>query len=139
MPISESGGVVFKLEKGTPYYLLVRPKKHLNEWLFPKGHIESGESPEMAATREVREEAGVDAEVVGRLGPATFTYEGQELHVEFFLLNYLRDSSSLERREVRWSTYEEALQLLSFPEARDILRAAYRLQNPGVSQEQRPK
>lgn len=33
-------------------------------WVFPKGHIEPGESSEAAAVREVEEEAGVSAALV---------------------------------------------------------------------------
>jgi len=126
MPVFEAGGVVFRLENGTPTYLLIRPKKSLDEWLIPKGHIEPGESAADAAIREVREEAGVEAKMASPLGTAIFTYEGKELQVEFFLLKYVRDVFSAEKRQVRWSQYEEALKELSFPEAADILRRAHR-------------
>lgn len=36
-----------------------------NRWDLPKGHIEAGESDREAALREVREETGVEAEIVG--------------------------------------------------------------------------
>lgn len=126
MPILEAGGVVFRFEKETPFYLLIRPKKELDQWLLPKGHINSGESAADAAAREVREEAAVDAEILGRIGVASFAYEGQDLHVEFFLLRCRGEVSSPEARPVRWLPYDKALQLLSFPEAAEILRRAHR-------------
>jgi 8-oxo-dGTP pyrophosphatase MutT (NUDIX family) len=57
---THAGGIVFQETEEERLYLLVRPRLSGNEWVFPKGHIEPGESPEQAALREVREEAGVE-------------------------------------------------------------------------------
>ena len=55
-PIQGAGGVVFN-EAGEVLIL-----GHRNgDWVFPKGHLEKGESPLQAAIREVAEEAGVEA------------------------------------------------------------------------------
>jgi hypothetical protein len=70
--------------------------------------------------------------MVGRVGTVTFDYAGHQVRVEFFLLHYVRDAPSAEGRELRWSSYEEAMRLLSFSEARDILRAAQSMHNAGT-------
>ena len=49
---------------GQDRVLLVRHRK-LGLWLYPGGHIDSNEDPAQAALREVREETGVHATVVG--------------------------------------------------------------------------
>ena len=54
---TSAGGVVFRVEDGQPLYLLIRDS--YQNWGFPKGHLESGEAQEVAATREVAEETGV--------------------------------------------------------------------------------
>ncbi len=51
--------------------LLIHHKK-LDKWLSLGGHIEIGENPEEAALREVREESGLDVELLGRRQPRTF-------------------------------------------------------------------
>ena len=51
-----------------PEYLLVTSKSNPNKWIFPAGHVEPGETPEFAALREVREEAGITAEILYELG-----------------------------------------------------------------------
>jgi len=47
-----------------------------HEWVFPKGHLESGERPEDAAVREVREETGLDIRIVRPLGTTRYGFDG---------------------------------------------------------------
>ena len=51
--------------------LLVHHNK-LGQWLYPGGHIDPNEDPAQAALREVREETGIDAEIISDSLP-TFT------------------------------------------------------------------
>ncbi|HEY3019372.1 MAG TPA: NUDIX domain-containing protein, partial [Solirubrobacteraceae bacterium] len=59
---------------------------------LPKGHIDPGETPIEAAAREVREEAGVEAEPVEKLGDVRYWYQrsGRRIakQVAFFLCEY---------------------------------------------------
>lgn len=45
--------------------------RHQGRWGLPKGHVESGESPEAAAVRELHEETGLDGTVIGLAGVRT--------------------------------------------------------------------
>ena len=56
---TSAGGVVYRRSDGGPLVLLIRDS--YENWGFPKGHIEQGEVPEVAAVREVREETGLVA------------------------------------------------------------------------------
>ena len=63
-------------------------------WGFPKGHIESGQTTKEAAIREVREEGGVVAEIVDKMGASKYTYTrrtGEKIFkiVTFFLMRYI--------------------------------------------------
>ena len=47
-------------------------------WILPKGHVEEGERMEETALREVREETGLEAEIIDRLGDVTYWYARRE-------------------------------------------------------------
>jgi 8-oxo-dGTP pyrophosphatase MutT (NUDIX family) len=59
-------------------------------WTLPKGHLESGESPQQAAAREVAEETGLTARVLGPLGTLDywFVFQSRRIHkwVHHFVL-----------------------------------------------------
>ena len=104
--------------------LLVRAKKDPSVWIFPKGHIEDGESTQTTALRELREEAAVEGTIVRGLGTLQFESGVEMVRVEYFLVRYLRDVPPAESRERRWCSYDEALELLRFPSARELLQSA---------------
>ena len=56
------------------------------DWVFPKGHVEPGETLEQAAVREMGEETGLKTAVVGEAGEIRFQQDGQERRVRFFLV-----------------------------------------------------
>jgi 8-oxo-dGTP pyrophosphatase MutT (NUDIX family) len=98
---------------------------------LPKGHPEDGESPEQAALREVREEAGVDCEVVDRLGEVRYHYQrgGRRIakRVAFFLLDYRSGDLEDHDHEVevaRWVPLDDALEQLTFDGEREMVRRA---------------
>ena len=98
---------------------------------LPKGHVESGESPQQAALREVREEAGVWGELRGQLGSVTYTYEraGTQIpkRVEFFLIAYGGGDPAdhdHEVEEARWMPLAQAATALTYPGERDIVARA---------------
>ena len=136
-----AGGVVFRLRDDGGYDVaLIRT--HEGRWQLPKGWIEDGEAAERTAAREVREEAGVDAELVGPLDTIEYWYTSRydaqpaRVHklVHFFLLRYLAGSTDDHDHEVtesRWVEIGEAEHVLAFKDerrmvamARDALRQA---------------
>jgi 8-oxo-dGTP pyrophosphatase MutT (NUDIX family) len=121
-PVTEAGGVVVRLDAGIPHLLLTTAKSDPRLWIFPKGHVEPGETPEAAAVREVWEETGVAAIPQCYLGAMQFTHPGQVIRVEMFLLRYTGSGGEGEGRRVCWCTLDQALALLSFEEAREFLR-----------------
>lgn len=125
--VAEAGGIVVKFDTETPHFLIIRAKKNPIHWIFPKGHIEDGESAKDAAIREVREEAGIEATLIDLAGAIEFDYAGETIEVEFYLLKYSRTLGGGEQRESRWCTYEEALDLLSFDDAKDLLRSSLKI------------
>jgi bis(5'-nucleosidyl)-tetraphosphatase len=100
-------------------------------WTFPKGHAEPGETPEVAALRELAEETGITNVTLEQaetfMMTYTFVHEGTTIQKNvFFYLGYVTDSATTvthpdEIAAVRWCTLEEAKQLLSHENARQLL------------------
>lgn len=61
------GAVVWRVKEGQLELLLIKQFEHRDSWGIPKGHVDSGESLETCALREVREETGVQVKLGERL------------------------------------------------------------------------
>ena len=110
---------------GHPAVLLVRAKKDPSVWIFPKGHIEPGETAADAALRETREEAGVDGELVKPIGePLEFNNGRYDVSVQYFLIRPRSESADTDGREKRWFTVEDALDVLQWDDAKRLVRIA---------------
>jgi 8-oxo-dGTP pyrophosphatase MutT (NUDIX family) len=124
-PIEQAGGIVVRHGDTGLSVLLVRAKKDPSLWIFPKGHIEPGETPEAAAVRETQEEAGVTGELVGAVGEPLEFLSGRELvRVRYYLIRAVSESASPEGREKRWFDLDAARQVLAFENARKLLAIA---------------
>jgi len=127
MRLTHGGGVVFKLTSEGPRYLLVEASGTRDRWVFPKGHIEEGETGAIAALREVGEEAGVRARLIRRLRPVEQKKEGERISIVYFLMAYAGRTQPLEKRRIRWLTFDEAHDALDRGRSRRVLRSADRL------------
>lgn len=126
-----AGGIVIKNGK----VLLIKnaalrdPNKAY--WGFPKGHINPGEKSEAAALREIKEETGIEVEIVKKLGDSRyiFTKDGEKIFkvVVYFLFEYVSGdlkAQDLEVLEVKWADPEEAMEKLSFTKDKEFLQKA---------------
>lgn len=122
--IAQAGAVVVRLDGAEPQYLLVKARRDPRVWIFPKGHVEDGETTEETALREAEEEAGVLGRVIAPLGALEFESLGRPLHVEYFLVELLGDARWSEGRPFVWGTYDETLERIPFDSARGLLTKA---------------
>jgi 8-oxo-dGTP pyrophosphatase MutT (NUDIX family) len=121
--LTHAGCVVFRGAGAEAQYLVVSSSDGLN-WVLPKGHIDAGESAEIAAVRELAEEAGVVGKIVERLSVQHYQRGTKDVAIEYFLLRESGITAAIEQRIIRWESEGDALSLLSFEEARTALSEA---------------
>lgn len=116
--------------RGRPFIAAVRVKGG-TVLALPKGHIDPGESAAEAAEREVREETGVRASLVEKLGDVRYWYQrhGRRIakRVTFFLFTFRSGSfedHDDEIHEVRWMPLADAARELSYPGEREMVERA---------------
>jgi 8-oxo-dGTP pyrophosphatase MutT (NUDIX family) len=98
---------------------------------LPKGHVDPGETALQAAEREVREETGIDVELIHDLGEVRYWYRrgGRTVpkSVSFYLFSFLSGDTADhddEVEEARWIGIEEAERSLTHAGEREMLRRA---------------
>lgn len=148
-----AGGVVFKKEGDKILWLATKAAKSsgaysFSAWRLPKGWLDdekegvpgplaSGkikaqeEDLRKAALKEVREEGGIEARVVEKIGTEKFffTWEGRKIlkFVTFYLMAWVKDlpeGFGPETSEIYWGEFDQAEEKLSFPGEKKILSSA---------------
>jgi diadenosine hexaphosphate hydrolase (ATP-forming) len=119
-----AGGVVFNPDGEV--LLIAYPESRGGGWSFPKGHIDPGETPEVAAVREVLEEGGVRAEIVGSLEPTRYVNPRGVSREIFWFVMRTSDVQATPEPGFQAGFHEptEALKLLSHAENRNLLETA---------------
>ena len=135
-----AGGVLVRTIRGRPHLAAIRPGGRERIWALPKGHIDAGETAAETAVREVREETGVEGQLLEKLGDVryVFTWQGERIFkvVSFFLLQAGRgrigaidESMRIEVAEARWLPLVDASRLLTYGGEREMAaKALERLQ-----------
>ncbi|HJU68880.1 MAG TPA: NUDIX hydrolase [Gemmatimonadaceae bacterium] len=134
-----AGGVVYRMDGGRALYLLIRDS--YKNWGFPKGHLEVDEPPELAAVREVQEETGLDDLALrGEIDTIDwyFRFRGRLIHkvCHFYLMESPSAATSPQREEgitaCRWATMADAMQSISYANARAVLERAASMVESGA-------
>ena len=129
-----AGGVAFRLAGSEAEIAIVSVKPSLR-WQLPKGIVDPGETPEFTAVREVREEAGIQTELLRLIETIEYWYQREQYgkrirfhkFVHFYLLRYQSGDVSDHDHEVeesRWVSFEEAVEMLAFKSERGVVEKA---------------
>lgn len=124
-----AGAVLFSNNEDPEFLLLHYTAGH---WDFPKGNIEQNESETQAAIREIREETGItDVEFLdGFRNKISYKYRKGKRLVEKEVVLFL---AKTETKEVKishehigyaWKKYDEAVNQLTFKNAKNLLASA---------------
>ena len=128
---TSAGGVVFRRAGAQTLWLIIRDS--YENWGFPKGHLHKGEEPETAALREVGEETGLAAlELRSHIALIDwhFRFRGKLIHkfCHFFLIETVESDTRPQQAEgitaCRWVSFDEASRLVSYANAKDVLKRA---------------
>lgn len=129
-----SGGVAFRWPDPNPEIVIVSVKPSLR-WQLPKGIVDPGESPEATAVWEVREEAGIETDLLSLIETIEYWYRSTKYRkpirfhkfVHFYLLTYRSGNVTDHDHEVaeaRWVRFERAIEMLAFKSERDVVEKA---------------
>ena len=129
-----AGGVAFRWQDSEPEIAIVSVKPKLR-WQLPKGIVDPGESPPVTAVREVKEEAGIETDLIKLIETIEYWYRSEQngrpvrFHkfVHFYLLEYCSGDVSNHDHEVeesRWVSFEEAIEMLAFKSEREVVEKA---------------
>jgi len=131
-----AGGIVFRLDNGKPFFLLIKTFASKNKrtiFKFPKGHLKDNEVLKQAAQREVEEEGRVKAKIVTKIGSNDYIIWDKLLKrkiikkVTFFLMEYT-EQSNLKYYDTEvvlgreWMSFEEAMSRLAFDSEKVLLQ-----------------
>ncbi len=129
-----AGGVAFRWRDSEPELVIVSVKPKMR-WQLPKGIVDPGETLQITAVREVREEAGVETDLIALIETIEYWYRAVKYgkpvryhkFVHFYLLQYRRGDVSdhdHEIEEARWVRFEEAIEMLTFKTERGVVEKA---------------
>ena len=128
------GAIVYTYENGVRKYVIIRGTGIYKEFCgFPKGHMEPGETENETALREVKEETGLDVNILDgfrTMDEHFLAREGRpndkKMNV-YFLAEYRDQEVKAQKSEVSEAVlmdYNEAMQSLQYEESRRELTEA---------------
>ena len=132
-----AGGVAQRSHDGRIEVALIKTASE-GRWQLPKGIIDPGETPEVAALREVREEAGIVCEIIERLEIVEYWFvaayddgpkKRYHKQVHFYLMEFITgdvEDHDHEVSEARWFEINEAERMLAFDSEKKLVAMAGR-------------
>lgn len=121
--VQAAGGLVVRRKRATLQLAVVHRPVH-QDWSFPKGKLEGGETFEEAACREVEEETGLSCRLLRFIGHTQYVdRKGRPKAVAYWVMEATGGcfTPNLEVDQLRWVELEEARTLLTYPRDRELV------------------
>jgi 8-oxo-dGTP diphosphatase len=123
--IRAAGAIIWRENSPFDLEVLVIHRPQYDDWSFPKGKVDDGESPIAAAYREVKEETGVDAVFGQYLGTTSYKVEENKKKVKYWMARAKNDPApfvpNAEVDKIEWVDSKTARHFLTHDEDRDLL------------------
>lgn len=121
--VLKAGCIIFSHDN--PDKILVLYQEKYNDFSFPKGHIEAGETLQECAVRETKEETGLDVRLLFAL--PTYNYTNSKdgaIDLTYFVASSLNDSTIQTEKggKVYWMTIKEALEKISYKNLQSFIK-----------------
>ena len=132
-----AGGVIIDVEDGVARIAVIARRNRAGrvEWCLPKGHVDSDETLEQTAVREVAEETGIVGRVLASLGTIDYWFSTSGTRVHKIVHHYLLEATGgelsiegdpdAEAIDVAWFPLGEVQTELTFPNERQIAHEAW--------------
>jgi len=126
--VRAAGGIVVR-DSGSQTEVLLVHRPQYDDWTFPKGKVESDESDEECAVREVEEETGLRCALARELEPTSYLdAKNRAKTVRYWVMEVVTGTLQFdfEIDAARWVTVDEAAKLLTYPRDVDLLLSSAR-------------
>ncbi len=122
--VQKAGAIVLSAKNKGNIVLIYRIS--LNDWSFPKGHVEKGETYEQTMIREIKEETGLDVKIIKKLPDNLYSNEDEgKISTKMFLVASEDDSKikpELPGDRTEWIPYDEVVEKLSYDNLKDYFK-----------------
>lgn len=123
--MTAAGGIVTRADADGRSVLVVHRPQY-DDWSLPKGKLDPGETPAMAAVREVHEETGVRVGITGRVARTEYSDHRQRAKVVHYFAMTAADAPDPRAPDdevdvVEWWPFDRAVAELTYPRDRSLL------------------
>lgn len=123
----KAGAIIIRQNKGVKEVLLeYRGREYLKDWTFPKGGVETEETPEETTKREIREETGLEIELVKPLPDICYhnSHDG-DVRVSMFLAEPTTQKlqTEVDSDRLEWVPFDQVRQKLTYKNLKDYFES----------------